>query len=497
MSNLLFPAGEMLLLLAALVGLGALVGIGEGLRVLGVSVRTTRRLVHGGVALFVATTPQVFTEPLPVYLLAGLFMVLNAVARSQKWWAGIHEARPESWGTVAMPLAVLPALASTWSTGADRIFVFQGAFLVLAVADPLAGRIGQAFGREGPLSGTTWIGSSTFCGIAFLLIGGVLIGGEKWVLGRVVGSAAITALIATAIEAVCDRGWDNLFVVLGVILVLIPLHEDPSSALPLTFGSIVGIGVCGVAYWSQALTAPGAVGAGLFAASLVGLGGWAWAVPGFAFFVLSSTLSRLPEASAPAPEAILEDDAERSLRQVLANGAVAWGLLGVAIVLPPGSEGVRALCYAGFLGALAAAAADTWATELGIRFGAAPRSLRTLRPVPPGTSGAVSVTGTGAAILGAASVAGAAVLVTGPVGMQALQEVGGVIGAGLIGMVMDSIVGATAEAHYWDPETERYAERPVHNASPTRGWAGIDNEIVNVLGTLTGAAAAIAITGGL
>ena len=39
---------------------------------------------------------------LPVYGLAAVFTVINAAARSQRWWAGIHEARPQSWGTVVL-----------------------------------------------------------------------------------------------------------------------------------------------------------------------------------------------------------------------------------------------------------------------------------------------------------------------------------------------------------------------------------------------------------
>ncbi|MFB6230275.1 MAG: DUF92 domain-containing protein [Salinibacter sp.] len=483
-------------LLAALAGLGGLVGIGEGLRTAGVPVRTTRRLVHGGVGLFVAATPWMFATPLPVYILAGLFCVLNAAARARKWWAGIHEARPESWGTVAMPLAVVPALAATWSVGGDRAFIFQTAFLVLAVADPLAGSIGESYGRQTLVSGATWIGSSTFFGTAALLVGSVLVGTEPWSPERTVPAAVAVAFVATAVEAVCGRGEDNLFVVLAVVLILTPLHETSITTAPLVWGLIVGVGVCGAARWSRVLDARGAVGAGLFAASLVGLGGWAWAMPGFAFFLLSSALSWLPGGEETEDEETTDRAPTRTLRQVVANGGVAWGLLGTWVVLPPGSSGAQIICYAGFLGALASAAADTWATELGGRLSHRPRSLRTLQPVPPGTSGAVSLAGTGAAALGAASVAGAAWGVgSPPAGTTELWV--GAASAGLIGMAVDSIAGATIQAQYRNPETGRLVEQPVPGTSPTRGWRGVDNEVVNLLGTTAGAAAAIALTVGI
>ena len=56
------------------------------------------------------------------------------------------------------------------------------------------------------------------------------------------------------------------------------------------------------------------------------------------------------------------------------------------------------------LGALVAANADTWATELGVLSRSPPRLVTTLRQVAPGTSGAVSGVGMLAATAGAAFV---------------------------------------------------------------------------------------------
>lgn len=492
MSGLYVSLGEGLTFLIALFGLGALVGIGEGLRALGVAVRTTRRLVHTGVSLFVVVTPFLFSRPLPVYGLAGLFVLLNAGARSWEWWASIHEARPESWGTVALPLAVFPALAATWSIGAERVFVLQASFLILAVADPLASVLGETMGRRRLVADATWTGSGVFFGTSFVLAGSVLLWAVPWRPGRIVRVALLVALVATPIEAIGQRGWDNFFVVIGVVLVLVPLSETPDAAVSLGLTLLLGAGVAGAAYWSGALNETGAIGSGLFAASLVGLGGWAWAVPGFAFFVLSSALSWLPDLTG---ELGADEGPGRTLRQVLANGGIAWGFLGASAVLPVGQASLQTICYAGFLGALAAAAADTWATELGVRGAGAPHSLRTFRRVPPGTSGAVSLVGTAAAALGAASVAGAAVLVEGAGG--AWLQMGCVALAGLAGMAVDSLAGAFLQARYRDPETGRLVEDPVPRATRVCGWVGVDNEIVNVMGTAAGAAMAIVLRGGI
>jgi len=475
-------AGEGLTALAALVGLAALVSLSEGLRRWGVAAGTTRRLVHVGVSLFVASTPLLFTRPLPVYGLAGLFTLLNAGARSRQWWRGIHSARPESWGTVALPLSVLPALAATWSISPDRILTLQTAYLVLALADPAASWIGEWAQPRPKRQTSTVAGSLTFAGITLVVTTTMLAGlSVTLVLGAAIG----TTLVATTAEAVSHRGWDNLFVVAAVLLVLVPIQEQ---ALPLTILGValsVGAGFGGLAYITNALDKQGAATGGLFAASLVGLGGWPWIVPGIAFFGLSSALTGLGHASR-------SESTRRTQAQVLANGGIAWTALAIVAVAPAEMPHVMDYGYAAFVGALAAAAADTWATELGRWSPWPPWSLRDGRRVPTGTSGAVSVIGTGAAVLGAASVVGAALLVEGPLTGPAGRNAALLVGAGMVGMWADSAAGAFLQAQYRVAASGSVVETPPSRAAKTvRGWAGIGNNAVNVIGTTAGALAAL------
>lgn len=226
--------------LAALAGLGALVGLGEVLRARGVAARTTRRLVHVGVSLFVAATPFLFARPLPVYGLAAVFTLINAGVLYRRSWPSIHEARPDSWGTVALPLSVLPALAATWSVTPDRLLAFQTAYLVLALADPAASWVGGGNSPESQSQGSTVAGSLTFAGITFILTTSVLaVGvGEPGVL--VAGIAVGTTLVATLVEAISHRGWDNLFVVAAVILPLVPIQEQALGLVHLGVALVVG-----------------------------------------------------------------------------------------------------------------------------------------------------------------------------------------------------------------------------------------------------------------
>ncbi|MFB6273525.1 MAG: DUF92 domain-containing protein [Salinibacter sp.] len=479
-------AGDGLMALGALVGLGVLVGLGEGLRVWGVPVRTTRRLVHAGVSLFVASTPLLFTRPLPVYALAGLFVIFNAGARLNHWWPGIHAARPKSWGTVALPLSVVPALAATWSVTPERILALEAAYLVLGLADPAASWVGEGTTPEARNRPSTLRGSLTFGGLALVLTTLLLATATPWSPLRVLGTALGTTVVTTLVESISSRGWDNLFVVVAVILVLVPLQTGGLTGAEFGAALLVGAVFAGGAYGAGALDGRGAATGGLFAASLVGLGGEAWIGPGLVFFGLSSALTGLRRDGR-------EESVRRTQAQVLANGGVAWTALAVVALTPAGTPDLRLWGYAAFIGALAAAAADTWATELGSWSPVPPWSLREQRRVPTGTSGAVSLVGTGAAFLGALSVVGTALLVGGSLSGHPTQEVLLLCGAGVLGMGADGVVGAFLQAQYRTPASGRQVERPPSTeAELVRGSAAIGNNVVNLVGTTVGALAALA-----
>jgi len=252
--------------------------------------------------------------------------------------------------------------------------------------------------------------------------------------------------------------------------------------------ALVAGGIAAAAWKKRALTRGGAAAAAVVGTVTFARGGLPAAVALNAFFVSSSALSRF-KAREKARRGVLAQakGSERDAWQVLANGGLATGCLGLF-----GTHGMGA-----FLGALAAAGADTWATELGMLAARPPRLLTTLRPVPPGTSGGVTPEGTLAAVAGAVTV-GAAWMATAqllgrgaaaPAVMRSILAVGA---AGTAGAMVDSVLGATIQAAYWCPNCREPTETPLHRrcGQPTeqvRGWRWMDNDAVNALSTATGA----------
>ncbi len=256
----------------------------------------------------------------------------------------------------------------------------------------------------------------------------------------------------------------------------------------------VSLGVVLVAFWCGGLSASGAGAAWLVGTAILTAGGPVPALALIVFFVTSSLLTRMGTRRKAALVAVYAKGGRRDWGQVLANGGLTTALV-VALRLAP-LPWRSWLLYAA-TGALAAATADTWATEVG-GLHPAPRLITTGRPVPPGTSGGVSSWGLmaslgGGALLGAC-MAGLSLLpwpVWNPVPpMDVIPlTVWGAL-AGGAGSIADSFLGATVQAMFWCPRCKRETERRLHvcgtRTEHVRGRVWVSNDVVNFAATLVG-----------
>ena len=238
----------------------------------------------------------------------------------------------------------------------------------------------------------------------------------------------------------------------------------------------------------HALSPSGALAATAVGASVVtgfGIRGSAMMV---AFFVSSTLLGRLPAAAHLGQRRGRERDAV----QVMANGGVPAVL---AVMSSLTQARTRSLLITGFGGAVATATADTWATEIGSRSRARPRSIKTWRPVAPGASGGVTVAGLAASAVGAALIAKMASAPFAPTSRHASTRLIPISLGGIVGSLADSMLGATVqEVRFCDAcavETEERVHRCGAQTRPTRGAPWCDNDVVNGLATAVGAMASI------
>ena len=253
------------------------------------------------------------------------------------------------------------------------------------------------------------------------------------------------------------------------------------------FGLLAAVTIALAARRARSLSGSGALAAVVVGTAAVAAG-WGWGALLMLYFVAASALSHAGAAEKERrTAAIVAKGGARDAAQVAANGGV-FALCAVAALCGWVDQRVLATAAAG---ALAAAAADTWATELGVLFGGTPRSVPGLHPVPPGTSGAVSVVGTAGLVAGALGVALVARV------LALTDAVAVVTVAGCAGAVADTLLGAALQERRWCDACSLATERRVHVCgAPTRrvgGLAVLDNDAVNLVATLVGAATALAL----
>ncbi len=250
---------------------------------------------------------------------------------------------------------------------------------------------------------------------------------------------------------------------------------------------VIGLAVAGLVAWAGkragSLNASGARAATIVGGMAVGAG-WGWGVLLIGWFVASSGLTRLGSIKKSArTRATLTPASARNATQVWANGGVFAGaaLLGTAT----GASGWTLVA----VGALAAAAADTWSSEIGLLLGGAPRSIVTWRRVEPGLSGGITLAGSLGGALGSTFVALAVGLIV--PGASILR----IALAGMIGGVGDSLLGATVQVVRRCARCGAFTERAIHDCGTAtdhaRGWRWMTNDTVNLAATLIGAGAAL------
>lgn len=245
--------------------------------------------------------------------------------------------------------------------------------------------------------------------------------------------------------------------------------------VPIVVAFVAAAGIALVAGAARALTRSGMAAAVVVGTAILAAQGLAGGAVLLAFFVSSSLVGRL----AGRPTALDAKGETRDWAQVLANGGAA--ALGALAGGPTHGLLLQAA-------ALAAAGADTWATAWGSGSRTPPRFVLNGRVVPPGTNGGISFRGTVGAVGGAAVVAlvlAAAPALGGPPVPAGIAAQ--VAGLGVLGMLLDSLLGATVQGRFRCPRCDRPSERRRHRCGtptdPVGGLPWIGNDLVNALAT--------------
>ncbi len=445
----------------------------------------SRKMVHVLVSNWWLIAMWAFSSPVWAVVVPAAFVAINYAS----YRFGIFKAMErgggrEDFGTVWYALSLLILAAWTFSSPC-RPWVGAVGILAMGYGDGFAAVVGKRFGKTRfPGSKKSFEGSAVL--FAAVLATTALVAGFSGVPSSVLLALAVAGA-AVVVELVTPMGFDNLTVPLSsaALAWLLSTHPD---LIPYALGFAASAVLILPAFARGSLTAPASAAAILLGTAVQWTGGWVPFIALGLFFgpavLISKTGSRLKE---PDAKAVHRRTGARSAVQVLANGGPALFFL-VLYVLDRSP-----VFLGGGLCALSAAGADTWSSELGMLSRRGPVSFLTGKPVRRGISGGVTTLGFVGALVGAAFVAPLALFVGLPP-LKSILAVVAILVAGTLGSLIDSLLGDTMQAKYRDPRRDGWTERTeIDGAALTleRGFAWMDNDLVNGLSSLVAGAAGL------
>src|ERR1051325_1902609 len=377
-------------------------------------------------------------------LIAAAFVAINWLVLHRV--AGRRAARHErGWdaGIVLYPAAVCALIVVfNW-----HIEIAAAAWALMAFGDGFATLIGRSM----PIAPLPWNGEKSGGGVvACLLFGGAAaLAIPMFYDGHPRLEALLLVLVASAFAESLPLGLnDNIVVplVAGGVLAAVGIAPFASSAHPpiawpwLAVNTVLAI--LGLVVRSVDLS--GAIGGWILGSIIIVGGGPALYVALLAFFIIGSGAT-LIGYKRKAAEGLAQEKGGRR------GAAHAFAIVGVAAIC-------AVACWRGlglvplFMGvaALATAAADTAGSEIGQLIGRVTFLPLSLRKVPRGTEGAISLEGTLAGVVAAFLVGAAAVAMavhhirpgfTGSVVIDRFHTVAVVTACGVAGSYLESILG--------------------------------------------------------
>jgi uncharacterized protein (TIGR00297 family) len=378
-------------------------------------------------------------------------------------------------GLVLYPTSVLLLLLMLPS----RPDIVAAAWGILAAGDGAATLAGRRYGRRK----WPWNREKSLAGSAALFIAGGAAGSllAWWCrdavvpppyLGFSIGAPLVAALAAAAVETSPIRLDDNLSVPLSAAAVLWALSlvneqllisaiaaAPPVLALALAVNALVAW----AGYVSRTVAPSGAIAGALIGTVIFASAGWQGWLMLIAAFLCAAITSRMGLRRKTLLGIAENRGGRRSAGNAIANTGIAAAAALLAVV---SYAHVSALIA--FTAALTAGASDTIASEIGKAWGRRTWAILPPAPVSPGTSGAMSLEGTAAGLVGAGAL-GTMALTLDLIPPHALLPV---IAGATAGSLVESLLGATFE-----------------------GPGILDNDALNLINTAVAAFVAVSLTG--
>lgn len=240
----------------------------------------TRKLVHLGGGAISLSFPFFINSPWVVLGMALSLSALFWLGAEKDFLKSLHSVDRSSRGSEYYPLAIF----FVFLLSADRVWIYIASVLTLALADSFASLVGGRYGRIRYEVGSS--SKSLEGSLAFLLLAFFAIYIPCMFMTELPGlvclfCALLVATLVTGFEAVSLRGSDNLFVPIGVCVILGKITLQPFPEILFQTSSLVVICmlIAITARRSRSFNSAGTIMFALFAYGAWSLGSVFWALP--------------------------------------------------------------------------------------------------------------------------------------------------------------------------------------------------------------------------
>ncbi|SIR67484.1 DUF92 domain-containing protein [Natronorubrum thiooxidans] len=255
------------------------------------------------------------------------------------------------------------------------------------------------------------------------------------------GGALLAALLRDVLLSQDDP---IVMLSVGLLCWLLAELEPTHNLLAIVAALAVTIALGYASYALETASIAGMLTGILLGLLTIVLGGYGWFVVLISFFAIGGLSSKFRYEQKTTLGVAEDNNGARGSGNVLGNAAVAivavLGYASSSATLFPGDPDPTLFLFA-FAGSVSTAMSDTLSSEIGSVFDT-PRLITTLEPVEPGTDGGVTWQGEVAGIVGATVVAGISYVL-----FPEVTAIGAgiIVAAGIVGMTVDSLLGATLE----------------------------------------------------
>ncbi len=244
---------QILLALTSVLALLGLMAIVRGMaQKIGLNAEVQRKLMHVGTGLFTLALPWIFPDRWPVYMLIGVTVIVMMILRlprfSKGLGAALHSVERTSYGDFLLALSV----GLCFLLAGENTLYYVLPIAVLTLADAAAALAGTTYGTKRYVieDGDKSIEGSVVFFVVTLLVAIIcFLFLSKLPPPNIMMLCLMVAAFGTLVESQSWRGFDNLFLPLG-LLIFLKVHyysalADLVMLAILFFAALVSFGVVG------------------------------------------------------------------------------------------------------------------------------------------------------------------------------------------------------------------------------------------------------------